>query len=172
MPFLFFIVGYAVLYLVLAPVQNVITSTVNLLLLNEAPTFNQSKDSLFDDSQVSKLSEINLKEIPSSQVHYPSIGDDYGQLVIDTLGIKSAMTFGDRSEDLRVGVGHYNGSVFPGEVGTTLIGGHNTTDLSFLNLIKKDDTINIYTHYGTYVYQVNKTKKTRFDDASAISTVF
>ncbi len=172
MPLLFFIAGYGILYIVLAPVLTVVTSTVNLLVLNEAPTFKEKKVALFDETKKVEPAQNTSETIPSSKVNYPSIGDEYGQLVIEKLGIKSAMTFGDRPEDLRVGVGHYNGSIFPGEVGTTLIGGHNTTDLATLNLIEKGDKITVFTHYGTYVYQVNDTKEARFDDVSAIESVF
>lgn len=171
MPILFVIVGYGTLYLVLAPVLNLVTSSVDLILLNEAPTFDSKTDSLFDEAKVAEPKMDTSQTIPSSTLNYPTIGDEYGQLLIDKVNIKSKLTFGDRPEDLRTGVGHFNGSVFPGEMGTTLIGGHNTTDLGTMNLVEIGDQVTIQTHYGTYIYTITDKKVARFDDPTAIAGI-
>lgn len=171
MPILFVIVGYGTLYLVLAPFLNFVTSSVDLILLNEAPTFDTKNKSLFDGATVAQSTTDAPQSIPSSTIDYPSIGDEYGQLLIDKVKIKSPLTFGDRPEDLRTGVGHFNGSVFPGEQGTSLIGGHNTTDLGAMDLVDIGDMVTIQTHYGTYLYTITQKKVARFDDPTAITSL-
>lgn len=169
MPLLFLFLGYGTLYLVLAPVLNLVTTSVNLILLNEAPTFKEEKDSIFDKE---KIEVTTNKTISSSEITYPKIGTEYGLVSIDKLKIASKLTFGDRPVDLRTGVGHFNGSVFPGEEGTTLIGGHNTTDFASLPLIEIGDEITVTTNYGVYQYVVKSQRVARFDDASAIEQIY
>lgn len=170
MPLLFLFLGYGTLYVVLAPVLTFVKTSVNLILLNEAPTFKEEKDSIFDKEN--KVEVTNQKTIPSSSLTYPEVGTEYGEVVIDKLKIDSKLTFGDRPADLRTGVGHFNGSAFPGEEGTSLIGGHNTTDFAQLHLIETGDEITITTNYGVYTYRVTSQKVARFDDPTAIAALY
>ncbi|WP_077276005.1 class D sortase [Vagococcus penaei] len=112
------------------------------------------------------------KTISANDITYPSPGDEYGQVTIEKASIKAKLFFGDSPEELRKGVGQYTGSVLPGEVGTSLMGGHNTTDFSTMNLVDVGDKITIQTNYGTYTYKVTKHQIAKFDDKSAIASLF
>ena len=56
---------------------------------------------------------------------------------------------------MKYGVGHSSGSYFPGEGGSVVYMGHNTSNmLEKLPNIQIDDQITIETTYGTYNYLV------------------
>jgi sortase A len=48
------------------------------------------------------------------------------------------------------------GSVYPGEMGTSLIGGHNVDDFGKLDAVPIGDTIEVQTSYGNYTYRVTQ----------------
>lgn len=79
--------------------------------------------------------------------------------------IVGSLYFGDTEEILRQGAGQFMGSVYPGEMGTSLIGGHNVDDFGKLGAVPIGDTIEVQTSYGNYTYRVTqlevKNKKIR-----------
>lgn len=116
--FLFFVIGKPIIYFV--------TSSIEIFLLNEAPNFDKKvlTDVHFSDK---KTGIVSMDDIV-----YPYAGKAYGKINIDKLEIDEPLFFGDDEENLRIGAGQYIGSVFPGEKGTTLIGGHNSSDFGKL----------------------------------------
>jgi LPXTG-site transpeptidase (sortase) family protein len=67
--------------------------------------------------------------------------------------------YGDTLEILTKGVGQTPGSYFPGEGGSIIYMGHNTSNmLRNLPNIKNNDKIIVETTYGTYTYSVYETK--------------
>lgn len=101
--------------------------------------------------------------IASTEVNYPASGDLYGQIVVDSLGVDEPLFFGDDPTILSRGAGQYVGTVFPGEKGTTLIGGHNSSGFGKLIDIKVDDVVEVKTTYGTYQYKVIETKVMKYN---------
>ena len=60
---------------------------------------------------------------------------------------------------MRYGIGHYSGSLFPGEGGTIILAGHNDRGFLYhLPEIKVGDKITINAVYGTFTYEVESTK--------------
>ena len=53
--------------------------------------------------------------------------DEYGTLRVDAAGIISPIFVGDDATQLSNGAGQYYGSVFPGDIGNTLITGHTNS---------------------------------------------
>ncbi|MGY3703565.1 hypothetical protein BW731_06970 [Vagococcus martis] len=170
MPVLFFISAYLVLVLFFLPFKETFDLFLSAVSITEKA---ESKDipSIFDESKQKSIQAVDDK-VPSSQVDYPTLGTEYGTVIIDKFNVQARLIYGDSQEDLRVGVGQFNGSVFPGEEGTTLIGGHNTADLAALNGVEANDTITIKTNYETYQYQVTSKKVARFDDKKAIESLY
>lgn len=168
MPILFLIIGYGTIYILLSPVVDLVSSSVRLILLDTKPTFNKADNSIFDENKELK---DNNKTLSQNDIKYPTLGVEYGQVIVDKAKIKAKLYFGDSPEDLRRGVGQYNGSVFPGEEGTSLIGGHNTTDFGTLNVVETNDPIVIKTNYGTYTYKVTSKRVAKFDDPTAIESI-
>lgn len=169
MPVLFFLTSCLILFILFLPFKE----TINLFTsaITSQNQIDYTPKSIFDEDKPKKIETVNNK-LPSSQVPYPSLGKEYGAVVLDKANVQSPLIYGDSPDELRVGVGHFNGSVFPGEEGTTLIGGHNTADLAALDGVEKGDTITIKTNYETYQYKVNKKKVAKFNDKKAIETLY
>lgn len=177
-PLLFLFLGYLLISIIGLPVINFATSAVDLILLNDAPSFEQKKTNLYE--KVKKESVENLKKSPSnsenrqkdspkesiasSKVVYPSSGDQFGEVVIDKLNINVPLYYGDSDDILRLGAGQYIGSMIPGDIGTTLIGAHNQPVFGKIYYLEPEDEINILTHYGEYTYKVVQSKIADYKD--------
>ncbi|MGJ0996147.1 class D sortase [Enterococcus casseliflavus] len=153
-PIVFLIIGYSLMYVIGKPVIQFITSSVDIILLNEAPNFDFIEASEIKVVDNEQLDTDENNELPSSTVDYPSGGTQYGKVKIDALKMDVPLYFGDTAEILRLGAGQFMGSVFPGELGTTLIGGHNTDTFGKLIGIHDGTEVEIQTTYGNYVFKV------------------
>lgn len=160
MPLLFMLFGYLIIYIIGAPVINFASSAVQLILLNDAPSFDTKTNNLFSTTdQATKEEAVNeAGKIASSEMVYPVSGDQFGQVVIDKVGINEPLFYGDSEEILSLGSGQYIGSMIPGDLGTTLIGGHNRPSFGQIYYLEQGDQIVINTHYGDYTYQVTEKK--------------
>lgn len=194
-PLLFMCFGYLIIYIIGAPVINFASSAVELISLNDAPTFDQKGTNLFEKrnekkeqassdqaidkngKQTTNTSDKNSTEaiaagmqvsekgeLSSSNMVYPVGGDQFGEVVIDKVGINEPLYYGDSEEILRLGAGQYIGSMIPGDLGTTLIGGHNLPSFGKIYYLEVGDEINIHTHYGDYTYQVTEVKVADYKD--------
>lgn len=133
----------------------------------------ENKSIFKPNEEIKKIKPVNNnKQLPSSKIEYPTLGTEYGRVIVDKFNVQAKLIYGDSPEDLRIGVGHFNGSVFPGEKGATLIGGHNTNELAALDNVISGDTITVKTNYETYQYRVSDKKVLRFDDSEAIKSLY
>ncbi|MHC5226710.1 class D sortase [Enterococcus sp. LJL99] len=181
-PLLFMLLGYLVIYIIGTPVINFATSAVDLILLNDAPSFDQKSTNLYEqsknkiahnDKEKTSDSEKNQEDtkedssnesLASSKVVYPSSGDQFGEVVIDKVNINVPLYYGDSDDILRLGAGQYIGSMIPGDIGTTLIGAHNQPVFGKIYYLEPEDEINILTHYGEYTYKVTESKIANYKD--------
>lgn len=112
---------------------------------------------------VSKTKEEGL----TGEVKTPLSGTMFGEIKSEEVGLKAPLYYGDSEEILEKGVGLYTGGHLPGESGTILLGGHDTTFMAPLEQIKIDSQITIATTYGTFQYQVTEMKALDVMDESA-----
>lgn len=154
-PLLFASIGYLVLYIAGTPIWNPVSDIVSMISRENTDNigFDAPTTDLFADSQPVEEGET----IPASQIVFPTYGDRYGQVIIEKAGVEVDMYFGDSDRELRNGVGHYNGSSFPGCGSTVLVGGHNNAHFNGLKNVEVGDVITLKTHYATYTYTVTKT---------------
>lgn len=152
--FVFLVLNYSLIYVIGQPVIHFVTSSIQTLLLTEAPTFKEK----FETIPMKQLASEGENEIASSKIQFPQYGQLYGEITVPAIQLKAPLYFGDSATILRNGAGQYMGSIFPGELGTTLIGGHNSDSFGKLINIKPQDTINIQTNYGQYQYVVEETR--------------
>lgn len=152
-PFLFLLIGYSLIYIVGRPVIHFTSSSLQLFFLSDRPNFEKEQTLPELDKQ---MIETNESTIFSSQIVYPRAGYRYGKIVADSVSLDAPLYYGDSAEILRQGAGQYMGSVYPGEVGTTLIAGHNADEFGKLIAIKTKDVIRIEASYGNYSYQIYK----------------
>jgi sortase A len=91
----------------------------------------------------------------------PLPGDAIGRLAIPRLDREYFVIEGTETEDLRKGPGHYEDTPLPGERGTVAIAGHRTTygaPFRTIDQLDPEDEITIEMPYGTFTYEVEKTK--------------
>ena len=101
-------------------------------------------------------------------IAYPRYGQKYATIEISSIKLNLPVYYGDTNKILRLGVGHYNGSYFPGENGTIIFAAHNDPGYFHeLDKVKVNDTIVVKTSYGTFNYKVNKTKVVKETDLEA-----
>ena len=154
-PIIFLVIGYSLIYVIGKPVIQFVTSSIQLFLLTDPPNFETTKQS-FTAVDNKKIATNARNELPSSKIDYPVGGQLYGKVKIEKLQLNVPLYFGDTEEILREGAGQFMGSVYPGELGTSLIGGHNVDDFGKLGAAQVGDEITLQTTYGNYVYRINQ----------------
>ena len=84
-----------------------------------------------------------------------------GRLKIDRIKANHVLVNGTDTESLRKGPAIYDGVPFPGAPGTTAVAGHRTTygaPFREIDKIRRGDEIVVEMPYGTFTYEVEKTK--------------
>ncbi|ENZ5660145.1 class D sortase [Enterococcus hirae] len=152
--FLFLVINYSLIYVIGKPVIHFVTSSIQTLLLAEAPTFKENNHK----EAIKQLSTNGESEISSSKIQFPHYGQLYGEISVPSIQLKTPLYFGDSATILRKGAGQYMGSTFPGEIGTTLIAGLNSDSFGKLINIKAQEIITIQTNYGSYQYEVEEVR--------------
>lgn len=120
------------------------------------------------------LNIINMFTIEQTEIKYPSVkfdsvskrlkdyplwGTEFGKLNISRVNINLSIYQGDSLDILKYGIGHFSGSLFPGEGGSIILAGHNNWGFLYhLPEVKIDDEIIIDTTYGHFTYKVIDTK--------------
>ena len=99
---------------------------------------------------------ITIDNVKKRLVEYPNYGDIWARITIPTADIEANVYHGDTLDLLKYGVGHHAGTYFPGEGGTIIIAGHNSSrDFGRLPKAKVGDEIIIKAVYGTYTYKID-----------------
>lgn len=101
-------------------------------------------------------------------VTFPKLGESFGSLSIPSAKIDFPLLQGDYDEQLAKGVGHFDGSKFPGEGGNIVLAGHRETVFKTLGRIKVGDPVDVRTTYGTYQYRVTELKIVEANDRSIV----
>jgi sortase A len=150
-------------------------------------TLNQTESTPIKTTDLAKLHEIthaNQKDIPQDSntenektpnerpiLLYPvrpQIGDTIGRLYIPSINVGLPIIHGTDEEELEKGVGHYKGSVLPGETDHSILSGHRDTVFRKLGGVEIDDLITVSTSAGTFIYQVIDIYIVDKDDRSVI----
>jgi sortase A len=84
-------------------------------------------------------------------------GSTLGQIEIARLGISSIVMEGSDATTLRRGVGHIQGTAFPGRSGNVGLAGHRDTVFRALRNVRPDDVITLRSPLGEYHYRVVST---------------
>ncbi len=113
-----------------------------------------------------KETEYNFEE--RRLIHYPKYGTKYANLKISKIDMDLPVYYGDSLKILRYGIGHYAGSYFPGENGTIVLAGHNTSNFfERIDELSEGDEIVLETTYGTFKYIVEKSAIVKETDMEA-----
>lgn len=145
------------------PVINFVTSATSLLLLNDEPKFDSQTINLSTKVNQSK-SEIEDGKLLASSIVYPERNMRYGEVIINQVDINLPLYYGDSSDILASGAGMYPNSKFPGEVGTSIIGGHNQPTFGKISYLNVGERFEIKTSYGAFTYEIITTQIIQVND--------
>lgn len=124
------------------------------------------------DSPSSQVVETKqIKQDESEKELYPTrptIGEEIGELYIPKLGATLPIYHGTDEDELARGVGHFAGSVLPGENDNSVLSGHNDTVFRKLGEVGEGDQLIVRTSAGEFTYIVNKVRIVDEDDRTVI----
>lgn len=109
----------------------------------------QSKQGVVDEQDVRQNSKQKLL-----YPERPQVGENIGTLVISTIDASLPIIHGTDEDELEKGVGHYKGSVLPGEPDHSVLSGHRDTVFRNLKDVQLQDTFVVTTSAGRFVYEV------------------
>lgn len=99
----------------------------------------------------------------------PGFGEVVGLLEIPAIKSELAIVEGTDPDDLKKGVGHYQGSYFPGEGGQIVLSGHRDTVFRRLGELKAGDVLNIRMPKKDTKYEITGTKIVDAEDRTIIT---
>ena len=127
--------------------------------------------SLINTTAVKGSDEEKIAEYDSDSkklIAYPKFGSKYATIEINSINLKLPVYYGDTKKILKHGVGHYNGSYFPGENGTIIYAAHNDPGyFNKLDKVKVGDEVVINASYGMFKYTIYETKIVKETDLTA-----
>lgn len=95
-------------------------------------------------------------------------GEKIGDLVIPKIKARLPIYHGTDEDELQKGVGHFAGSVLPGEDDNSVLSGHRDTVFRRLGEVGKGDRLIVEAEYGTFTYKVKKVRIVDADDRTVI----
>lgn len=98
----------------------------------------------------------------------PKSGEMLGSVEIPSISLNSPLVHGTLEKHLKLGVGHYAGSVLPGENGNVIISGHRDTVFKKLGKVAPGDLIILNTKLGSYTYKMKSHKIVDKEDRTII----
>lgn len=122
------------------------------------------------NEQESQEIELEFDFTSRTLKDYPAYGTKWGTISLPSLGLSDIPVYhGDSLSIIKYAAGHYTGSYFPGEGGSIVICAHNSRQHFYkLPQSKVGDKIVIETDYGTFTYQVYKTKIIQDTDSGSL----
>lgn len=98
----------------------------------------------------------------------PEEGEMIGNLSIPKLDANLPIYHGTDEDELEKGVGHFAGSVLPGEKDNSVLSGHRDTVFRQLGNVGKGDLLVVSTEAGEFTYKVRKVRIVDADDRTVI----
>ncbi|MEK4711856.1 class D sortase [Sporosarcina sp. FSL K6-5500] len=118
--------------------------------------------------------ELEQQKIKSPQLEssHPDLsfqnGQTIGILQIPIIQKELPIVEGTDDDALKQGVGHYTGTVYPGQKDQILLSGHRDTVFTGLDKLQNGDTIIMEMQHGTFTYAVVDTEIVDANDTTVI----
>ncbi|MBR3255379.1 MAG: class D sortase [Clostridia bacterium] len=108
-----------------------------------------------ETEQKKEAKETTLNLETNMLQNYPDYGSQYATIQISSIDLDLPVYFGSTLEILRKGVGHDSGSYFPGEGGSIIYMGHNSSNVfRRFGELQLGDEITIKADYGEFKYKI------------------
>lgn len=98
----------------------------------------------------------------------PNFGDAAGMLVIDKIEANLPIVEGTSEDDLKKGIGHYEGTSYPLDDDQIMLSGHRDTVFTRIGELDIGDILTVQMPYGEFEYEIVNTKIVDADDRSII----
>ncbi|TYR81582.1 class D sortase [Priestia megaterium] len=121
-----------------------------------------------DETTKKEIPAKQVKQVEASYPNQPKTGDLMGELYIPKLNATLPIYHGTNEDELEKGVGHFAGSVLPGENDNSVLSGHRDTVFRKLGEVGEGDTLIVTTAAGSFEYKVNKVRIVDADDRTVI----
>jgi sortase A len=112
--------------------------------------------------------DSSFADNPTTLLPKPKVGDVIGTLSIPKIKKTINIIEGTGTKELKLGVGHYIGSVLPGVSDNSVLAGHRDSVFRNLGQLKIGDLMTVRTSYGTFVYEVHKIRIVSANDRTVI----
>ncbi|WP_318241670.1 class D sortase [Sporosarcina quadrami] len=117
--------------------------------------------------QAQEILDIPVIETASHELSFQD-GQSIGILEIPIINKELPIVQGTDEDSLKQGVGHYTGTVYPGQQDQILLSGHRDTAFTGLDKLKTGDSIIVKMQHGTFHYAVVGTEIVDADDTTVI----
>lgn len=145
------------------------TTTNAYKLLAGYTIYKWNKTTIKEEVSTDFVASVNKKH--ENKVNYkqiPKMGELMGELYIPKLDKKLPIIHGTDEDELAKGVGHFAGSVLPGERDNSVLSGHRDTVFRRLGEVGVGDELITTTTAGTFTFKVKKTRIVDSDDRTVI----
>ena len=123
----------------------------------------------YENEEVDEKVETVLDNENKTLKNYPNYGEKYAQIKIEKIDVDLPVYFGNTLEILKKGVGHDNGSYFPGEGGSIIYMGHNSKSVfRRFSELKLGDKIEVTKDYGKFTYKTYDMKLIKETDVDML----
>lgn len=151
------------------------TTTSAFKLLAGYTMFQWDKHIVSKESSVASVSS-NIEEAPKSKKHnnkpiydqLPEKGELMGRLYIPKIDQSLPIYHGTNEDELAKGVGHFAGSVLPGEKDNSVLSGHRDSVFRSLGEVGTGDKLITTTSAGTFTFKIKKVRIVNEDDRTVI----
>ncbi|WP_308215287.1 class D sortase [Sinobaca sp. H24] len=99
----------------------------------------------------------------------PKVGENIGNLTMPAIDQTLPIIHGTDEDELSKGIGHFAGSVLPGENDNSVLSGHRDTVFKELDQLEINDELIVETSAGTFTYEIREIKIVPRDDKTIIT---
>ncbi|GAE35777.1 hypothetical protein JCM9157_2910 [Halalkalibacter akibai JCM 9157] len=124
-------------------------------------------ETMIEEEQENPQVEIEEKPLTIYPLE-PVKGELMGELYIPKLEARLPIYHGTDEDELEKGVGHFAGSVLPGENDNSVLSGHRDTVFRKLGEVGENDLLIVTTGAGEFTYKVRKVRIVDEDDRTVI----
>ncbi|MBN8199949.1 MULTISPECIES: class D sortase [Bacillaceae] len=138
---------------------------------NLLPYLHSQKTSAHIDPSSTGSTDVKTEQKKEQHSLYtvrPKKGEEMGVLSIPNISAHLPIFHGTDEDELEKGVGHYAGSVLPGEEDNSVLSGHRDTVFRKLGEVKIGDFLVVNTSAGEFTYKVRKIRIVDADDRTVI----
>lgn len=114
-----------------------------------------------------QIIETSQPEVANPELFFQN-GQTIGILEIPLIEKELPIVEGTDEDTLRYGVGHYTGTVYPGQNDQILLSGHRETVFTGLDKLKTGDPIIVKMQHGTFTYTIVDTEIVDANDKTVI----